>query len=518
MIEDFNAHDGDLADWRSAVVVVGFGPVGMAVVDVLRRRGKRVLVFESGPYSATRGHPSSEVELAGMSFTGGIGRGTGLGGGSAFWAGQTMRFHSLDFSRREWIPDSGWPLSIDDLLPFYAEAEKFLGVSADDYYSQAWLRYGIDPLCLNDEDTQTRMSIFASRANLFDRSRRALKQDRDLLILFNATVTEFRRRDRTIRSLVVQSESGKCTEVSAQSYVLCVGAIETARLFLTPSTDFPSGIGNLSGHVGRHFQDHPNGNVANVVGTPTQLAQIAATYALFHRRRRGLLPKIVASAIQQEKAQVLNACIIPVYTWPEQSVTAALKQVQQAVAGRRFDLSVSKRFVSALSKPEALARTLVARVRGRPYVESPEQAGLHVFVEQPPNGLSNVRLSESKGRFGMPIARVDWIVGHEEARAARNLVSLVGELFRRTDLGEVVPLPELAEPGGFQSLVEDNQHHAGTTRMAPTESAGVCDVRGRVFGLSNLYVAGGALFPTSSYANPTLTMMATGFHVGSFLP
>jgi choline dehydrogenase-like flavoprotein len=518
LIADFDAYDGDLADWGSAVVVVGCGPVGIAVSRVLRRRHKRVVVLEAGPYTPVRGHSSSEVELSGLDFTGGVGRGTGLGGGSAFWAGQTMRFHASDFSRRDWIPESGWPLSIDDLLPYYAEAESDLGVSADDYYSQTWRRYGVDPLSVHDDNIQTRMSIFASKADIFDRAQRAFEQDQGILVLFNATATEFRRRDDTIHSLVVRSESGKCAEVSAQSYVLCVGAIETARLFLTPSPDFPSGVGNLSGHVGRHFQDHPNGVVASVAGTPTQLSRIAATYALFYGRRGRVLPKIVASAEQQEKSRVLNACVVPVYTWPEESVTAALKQVQEAVAGRSFDLGVSKRVLSALRRPGALARTGMGRMRGRPYVEAPEGVGLHVYVEQPPAGSGAVTLSKSNGRLGMPMARVEWVVGEEEANTARNLVSLVREQFRRTGLGEVRPLPELAETGGFQTIVEDSQHHAGTARMALTESAGVCDVRGRVFGLTNLYVAGGALFPTSSYANPTLTMIAVGSYVATFLP
>lgn len=51
-------------------------------------------------------------------------------------------------------------------------------------------------------------------------------------------------------------------------------------------------------------------------------------------------------------------------------------------------------------------------------------------------------------------------------------------------------------------------HHMGTTRMADSAKHGVRDAYGRVHGVSNLYVAGSSLFPTSSWANPTLTILA----------
>ena len=44
--------------------------------------------------------------------------------------------------------------------------------------------------------------------------------------------------------------------------------------------------------------------------------------------------------------------------------------------------------------------------------------------------------------------------------------------------------------------------------MADDPRHGVTDGFGRVFGLDNLYVAGSSLFPTSGWANPTLTIVA----------
>jgi len=86
---------------------------------------------------------------------------------------------------------------------------------------------------------------------------------------------------------------------------------------------------------------------------------------------------------------------------------------------------------------------------------------------------------------------------------------------RRLGLGEVEPADWLGDPhrrwttdplisahpiGGY--------HHIGTTRMSADPRHGVTDDRGRVHGIANLHVAGSSLFPTSGWANPTLTIVA----------
>jgi choline dehydrogenase-like flavoprotein len=60
-------------------------------------------------------------------------------------------------------------------------------------------------------------------------------------------------------------------------------------------------------------------------------------------------------------------------------------------------------------------------------------------------------------------------------------------------------------------------HHIGTVRMGATERTGVVDSHCKVFGLNNLYVAGSAIFPTSSQANPTLTIVALALRLASRL-
>jgi choline dehydrogenase-like flavoprotein len=60
-------------------------------------------------------------------------------------------------------------------------------------------------------------------------------------------------------------------------------------------------------------------------------------------------------------------------------------------------------------------------------------------------------------------------------------------------------------------------HHIGTARMGASPAAGVVDGQCKVFGLHNLYLAGSAVFPTSSQANPTLTIVALALRLADHL-
>jgi choline dehydrogenase-like flavoprotein len=57
----------------------------------------------------------------------------------------------------------------------------------------------------------------------------------------------------------------------------------------------------------------------------------------------------------------------------------------------------------------------------------------------------------------------------------------------------------------------------GATRMARSPRDGVVDEQCRVHGVSNLYIAGSSVFPTSGIANPTLTLLALTFRLGDHL-
>ena len=57
----------------------------------------------------------------------------------------------------------------------------------------------------------------------------------------------------------------------------------------------------------------------------------------------------------------------------------------------------------------------------------------------------------------------------------------------------------------------------GGTRMAHTVQKGVVDSNCRVFGQSNLYVAGSSVYPSGGAANPTLTIVQLSLRLAEHL-
>ena len=72
-------------------------------------------------------------------------------------------------------------------------------------------------------------------------------------------------------------------------------------------------------------------------------------------------------------------------------------------------------------------------------------------------------------------------------------------------IGEPLGEPKLA-PGG------SSLHYQGTVRMGEADDGScVCDSYSRVWGVSNLYVGGNGVIPTSTASNPTLTTVALAY-------
>jgi choline dehydrogenase-like flavoprotein len=118
----------------------------------------------------------------------------------------------------------------------------------------------------------------------------------------------------------------------------------------------------------------------------------------------------------------------------------------------------------------------------------------------------------------MPLPRLHWRVHKEELRSLRLVTDAAGRAFSRLGWGEIVPEPWLdGEPDAARPHLEDTYHHHGTTRMSAAPSEGVVDADCRVWDVPNLFVAGSSVFPTSGYANPTLTIVALAIRLADTL-
>ena len=116
----------------------------------------------------------------------------------------------------------------------------------------------------------------------------------------------------------------------------------------------------------------------------------------------------------------------------------------------------------------------------------------------------------------MPRLRIDWRYSAGDVDTVRRAISLLAAEFSRTGVGRLEYVAEEVE-SEMTRYGAYGGHHIGTARMGTDPRSSVVDSNCRVHGVENLFVAGAATFPTSSQANPTLTVVALSLRLAAHL-
>lgn len=496
---------GDGEELEAAVCVVGAGAAGAALAHELAGAGVDVVVLESGGLGDDPDVAAlNEAESAGLPHHGLVhGRVRGLGGTTRVWPGQCMRLTPHDFERRPWVAHSGWPVEAAQLAPFYARAERLLGISRDAAALDAWAAFGVPAPGFDDSALHADVGVFARRPRMAELLRAA-----SVRTVLHATVTSLRADEGRSRVEAVEARStgGGLLTVRARWFVLAAGGIENPRLLLA------SGLGN--GSTGRFFQDHPVARCALVhTDRPRALQEL---FGVFSRGGRRYYPKLVLPPAVQARERVLNCSGNVVYDFAPRSGAEAATRIVRRLRGRRGP--APRDVVDALRGAGDAAATAMRMLRGRPRVSPPASIELLLVCEQAPNPDSRITLSDEADPLGVPRARLDWRLTDLERRTMETFAHAVARELERLGLGRVEPADWLGgRADSWLEHVHDAFHHMGSTRMASDPSEGVVDAGCRVHGVSNLYVAGSSVFPTSGYANPTSTIVALALRLADRL-
>lgn len=512
----------DLAAFRpEATVVVGSGAAGLAVALRLEEAGEPVLLVESG--GDPRDVPA--MRAAGVLNDGSVvgqpywglqaGRARVLGGATELWHGQCTRMHPLDLSCRPWVPESGWPIPIGDLAPWYDQAERWFGLSGRGYDRSRWQEHPrLSPLPWSTDRLLDDFTEYTPAPRLGSHYRPHLQRSRLITVLQNATVSRVVVADGRATGVEVRTLDGRVEKLTGLNVVLAAGAIENARILMLSD---PAGIGLGSGrqHTGRYLQDHPVVNTLRIHPADPTWLQDRSSH--LHRGRQRLWPKVRLSPAAQQEEQLLNANALFVYEYDEPGMEAARRLVD-VMKRRREPEDVLPDVRRAAEAIPALLRTAYRRrVKGLSAGRPATAVHLQVWLEQAPNPDSRVRLGAATDPLGLPVAEVDWRIGEAEIRTSRQLSTWVAEDLERHGLATVEPLPGMFSDAAWLAAVGDAFHPAGTTRMSADPWSGVVDSNGQVHGVPGLHVAGSSVFPIAGYANPTLTIVALSLRLADRL-
>ena len=424
-----------------------------------------------------------------------------VGGQATHWNAQTPRFTPEDFRLRSLYGyGRDWPISYEDLEPYYAEAERRIGVSGEpdegprstpfpmppipesydlrhvrEWAGRAGLRLHAAPYAKNSRPYDGRPAcvrcdtcyVCPTGAKYSpDFTLRALEEAGTAELLSHVAV---RRLDvdgngRVTGAQAVETETGDALALESETFVLAGGFPFAPHLLLrSTSNAYPRGLANASGTLGRFIQGHPV--VITGMAIPDRL------FGFVHEQNRLMTRRFMREPRGPEKIRFdLSAMVAP-----------HLPYLRNAAG----DVQLADQVVEDW---RARSKSGLIELRSMIDVYFGEQSR----IEDDPRWAYP---------WGDPLPKANYVYdAAPEARkqaGGREVRRVVKDLANRAGGRVQYALGPKAHP-----------HRGGGCRMGDDPATSVCDSYGRTHDHPNLYVTGAPLLVTGGCTNTTLTFCA----------
>ncbi|MGH9461260.1 MAG: FAD-dependent oxidoreductase [Vicinamibacteria bacterium] len=485
----------DEKTFEADLCIVGAGAAGISIARELAGKGLSILVLESGGFdfdveiqSLYRGETLGPFMPVGEPYLTRA-RLRYFGGSTNHWEGQCRPLDDIDFEARSWVPDSGWPFPKSRLEPYYERAAALcqiepFGYDIDDVLSaRPALEVG------TNDTVETKLFHLSPPTRFGSRYRKDLVEAPDIQVFLHANLVDIlaNANGNAIDLLQVGCLTGNHVWVRAKCYVLAAGAIENARLLLFSNKLQKSGLGNQNGLVGRYFMEHLNWIAGSVCLTrPNETMSLyegASPEPLLGNPAFGAL---CLSEDVQRRHGLLNAGFLLL---PRTSVWGLMEAIGHVASE-----------IDRFGEED-------------PSIREPYFAMLYARTEQSPNPDSRLTLSRELDALGKPRLQLNWQLNASDSENVRESVRVLASELGRHGCGRVSLRITDHNPWPLRPA----NHPMGTTRMHDDPKKGVVDPDCRVHGIDNLYIAGSSVFPTSGFANPTLTLLALALRLAEQL-
>lgn len=506
-------------------VVVGTGATGSVFAAVLAEAGKDVLVLESGGPRAMSDLYSSQiwarrlkwasphvVETGKGSIWYNFNAGHGYGGAAIHHYAVWPRFHEEDFkAQSEFGYSLDWPFEYGELRPYYDLVQKDVGISGD-AEKEIWRPPG-DPYPMPPVLVTNHGNVLARGFEALDMHTAPLPMailtrpyngrppciwdgwcDAGCPIgaLANPLAVYLPRAQKAGARLqpnahvlrVVTDKSGnKATGVEygtpsgevifqpADSVVLCAFTVENSRILLnSANSSHPNGVGNSSGTLGRYLMSH----AAVIVN--------------------GLFDEEMHNYMGATGGQLL--C---------QDPSKKGSNPQGAIGSRQWEIGLAMKpndlLGIAMSRPDKFGNALHDFMQDGAH----HMGAMGGVCEDEALPENRIEQASEKDRFGYPLAQVVY----QTSADARKLWETAGP--------EGVKIFKAAGAREAWSGPQGGQHIMGGTVMGNDPAKSVLNAVGRTHDVSNLFVGGPGVFPTSSCANSTFTAQALAMRSAKFM-
>ncbi|MGI9317826.1 MAG: GMC oxidoreductase [bacterium] len=536
---------GDVLE--AQVVVVGSGAAGIPLSLELAESGLDVILLEAGSESLESRAQSlyaGKVEHPSLHPPADKYRQRRLGGTTPIWGGRCVPLDPIDFAERKYVPFSGWPISMEDLAPFYPAANDWLEAGDFAYQNEDVFSDSVAPMIAGFESSVISLDSlerFSRPTDLFARYKPRLQVNPNIRVISEANCinVSLHNNAKSVKKLVLKTFDGNEFFVRAGSYVLAAGGIETARLLLVSNDVNENGVGNEHDVVGRYYMCHIAGNVGklrfNLPSSDIRHGYETSPDGIYCRRRISFFE---TEQLHKGVNNVVLRLHFPRISDPAHksgvlSVIYLLKSfVSYEYATRLRDgdgdnfVSLLQHLKNALLSPFETSRWGIGWIAKRilasrkfPSIileNKTNMFSLEANGEQCPNYDSRIYLADELDELGLRRVVIDWKYSAQDIHSVKVTLHTFQQELERLGIGQL----EFDE----ESLEDDllrfgalGGHHIGTARMGTDPITSVVDRNCKVHNLDNLYIAGSAVFPTSGQANPTLTITALAVRLADHL-
>ncbi len=487
------------------VLIVGAGTLGLYLAARLisMNPDRRIYLVESGNRITTNGSNFRDSQSIGMPHVGTHhGRFSGLGGTSPYWGGLLAEFEYSDFE----ADGSPWPIS-------HAEMKH--------YYSQVYHRLGLSELIhTNDFDRIFESEPVRGEAIESYYTYRLRRKDLDFSEFFRKEVKSHRTRiisnttafglefDGTrARVLTCRTTGGRTVRIRANKFVFAAGTLAIAQFFLTTQAlqDVPW---KHNGNIGQYFHDHLAGIGGRVILEDEEKYRNSFERRIF----KGVKVERKLKLKTEHRKKLLNGVVATFMheSVHQQHIEHFKSIIPDILRFRNFSLGL--RSVGDLFKIRSYLFSFASKLLIHKRIHEAFDRGISVYlqVEQIPYAQSRILISQDtlldNGLFKI---HVDWNWSGREIDAIHTTLQELDAYMKGRGLGYIEIDPDiLGKNPEILKNFRDTNHHCGGMRMSERPEDGVVDTDCRVWGTDNVWVAGAAVFPTSSHANSVLTALA----------
>lgn len=509
----------DLND-SDTVVIIGSGAGGGTLANELCQQGVKVVLLEAGSKQSTNTFVNDEWKsfsqlawLDNRSTSGGWRVSKDfpnlpawicktVGGTTTHWAGASLRIQAHEFKALSTYGSIkganllDWPITLDDLAPYYDLAENKMGVTRTNGIpglpgnsNFKVMHAGAEKLgykechtgrmAINSQPRDGRAGcqqlgfcfqgckMGAKWSTLYTEIPAAIATG-NLELRAGCHVMIIKHDDKgLVDGVLYVDEQG--TQQLQKARVVCVAgnSIETPRLLLNSATEmFPNGLANSSDQVGRNYMRHTTGSV----------------YATFDKPVRMWRGTTMAGIIQDEAKHDPSRGFVGGYELETLSLGLPF------MAAFIDPGSWGKKFTDALDNYENMA-------------------GLWIVGEDLPQESNRITLHPSdKDQHGLPVPNVHFDDHPNDKIMREHAFEQGSKLYKAVGAKEVYRVPPYP-----------STHNLGTCRMSLHPKDGVCNKHGQTHDIKNLFISDGSQFTTSAAENPTLTIVALAIRQAKFI-